>query len=66
MTIEEKLQVFAPFAEMMPGVVVVHELPNFKTVYMSSKGLKQLGISINELKRMGSEYNSRYFNNEDM
>ncbi len=66
MTIEEKLQVFAPCAEMMPGVVVVHELPNFKTVYMSSKGLKQLGISFNELKRMGSEYHSRFFNNEDM
>ncbi|WP_424493821.1 response regulator transcription factor [Salinimicrobium sp. GXAS 041] len=66
MTIEEKLTSFAPFADMMPGAIVVHELPDLQTVYMSSKGLKGLGLSFSELKNMGSEYHSKFFNNKDM
>ena len=66
--IKEKLRYFAPCAEKMPGVVVVHELleDNFRTVYMNQRGLDQLGVSLQELKDMKEKYHERFFNNEDM
>jgi DNA-binding CsgD family transcriptional regulator len=67
--IEEKLENFALCAEFIPGVAVVHHLKdseNIETVYMSSRGLNQLGVSLNELRSMGSKYHERFFNNEDM
>lgn len=68
-TAEEKIQKLAPCADQLPGVVVIHEIvdfSDFKTVFMSSKGLDQLGVSMNELSQMGSKYHERFFNNEDM
>ena len=67
-TFEQKLELFSACAELMPGVVVVHELrPNdFSTVFMSSRGLHQLGVTLQELTEMGSKYHDRFFNNEDM
>lgn len=69
-TVEEKIQKLASCAEAMPGVVVVHEidgnLDGIKAVYMTSKGLDQLGTSLNELTELGSKYHERFFNNEDM
>lgn len=68
--VEEKIRKFAPCAEAMPGAVVIHKivqgLQEFKTIFMSSKGLQQLGVSLNELSEMGSKYHERFFNNEDM
>lgn len=66
--IEQKLRNFAPCAEEMPGVVVVHELleDNFRTVYMNQRGLDQLGVGLQELKSMKEKYHERFFNNEDM
>jgi DNA-binding CsgD family transcriptional regulator len=66
--LEEKLKNFTPCAEQMPGVVVVHELleNNFRTVYMSQRGLEQLGVSLQELREMKDKYHERFFNNEDM
>lgn len=70
MTVEEKIGQFAQCAELMPGVVIIHELvvefQEFRTVFMTSKGLDQLGVNLNELKEMGSKYHERFFNNEDM
>lgn len=65
---EEKIEVFSACAELMPGVVIVHELgeKDFKTIFMSSRGLDQLGVTLKELSSMGSKYHDRFFNNEDM
>ena len=67
-SIEQKLELFSECAELMPGVVVVHELgeKDFRTIFMSSRGLDQLGVSLQELSNMGSKYHDRFFNNEDM
>lgn len=66
--INDKINEFAPCAELMPGVVVVHELQEdtFQTVYMSQRGLDQLGVSLQELMDMKEKYHERFFNNEDM
>ncbi len=67
-TFEEKLANFSDCAELIPGVVVIHEISHksFNTVYMSSRGLEQLGVGLQELKDMGPEYHEKFFNNDDM
>lgn len=68
-TAEEKIEQLAQGADLLPGVAVIHEitnLPEFTTVFMSSRGLGQLGVSLQELSEMGSKYHERFFNNEDM
>lgn len=64
----EKLKMFSACAELMPGVVIIHEFKekDFQTVFMSSRGLQQLGVTLQELSDMGSKYHERFFNNEDM
>lgn len=70
MTVEEKIGHFSACAELIPGVVIIHELieefQEFDTIFMTSNGLNQLGVSLKELREMGSKYHDRFFNNEDM
>lgn len=66
MTIEEKLQLFAPQAELMAGVVVIHEINGFKPVFMTSNGLQLLGLTMQELKSLGESYTERFLNMEFM
>lgn len=68
-TAEEKIKELAQGADLLPGVVVIHDitkLPEFTTVFMSSRGLGQLGVNLQELSEMGNKYHERFFNNEDM
>lgn len=67
-TFKEKLKAFSSCAELMPGVVIIHEIgaSSIKTIYMSSRGLNQLGTTLEALSEMGSKYHERFFNNEDM
>ncbi len=53
-------------ADSIPGVVVLHEVGDYPVVYMCTKGLVQLGITLPELQQMKAEYHSRYFNIDDM
>ncbi|HET8884929.1 MAG TPA: helix-turn-helix transcriptional regulator [Salinimicrobium sp.] len=64
--ISRKIRDFAQYAELMPGVVIIHDTNTFSTVYMSSNGLEGLGISLSEIQEMGADYHNRFFNNEDM
>ncbi|MGB7842638.1 MAG: helix-turn-helix transcriptional regulator [Salinimicrobium sp.] len=70
MTLEQKLSHFSVCAELMPGVVIIHELKNgfkeFHTIYMTTNGLDKLGVSLSELQEMGNKYHERFFNNDDM
>ncbi len=66
MTIEEKIEQFAPVAEKLPGVVVVHKLDGFAPVYMSSMGLDLLGMTLEELKEVGEDYSKRFLNEDFM
>ncbi|GGI27869.1 response regulator transcription factor [Pedobacter mendelii] len=50
----------------IPGVVIIHETLNWTVVYMSERGLNQLGISLEEVCNLtNAEYYSRFFNTED-
>ena len=63
--LQEKIEAFAPHAEMMPAVVIIQQLEPFTSIFMTSRGLKELGISLEELRAMGPEYLARFFNLED-
>lgn len=63
--LEAKIAAFAPFAEIMPAVVIVQQIDPFTSVYMTSCGLRQLGITLKELREMGPDYLQRFFNLED-
>lgn len=66
MDIQEKIAQFAPIAEQMPGVVVIHKIKGFAPVYMSSNGLQLLGISLEELIEIGEDYQKKILNEEFM
>ncbi|MBZ9631352.1 helix-turn-helix transcriptional regulator [Salegentibacter sp. LM13S] len=64
--LQEKLALLKETADLLPSVVVVHQLEPFTPIYMSKKGLSQLGIKQKELKEIGADYHKQFFNNEDM
>lgn len=64
-SLENKITAFAPYSELFPSVVIVQQLEPFKSLYMNSRGLKELGITLKELKEMGTNYLQNFFNLED-
>ena len=60
---EEALQV-APVLERLPGVAIIHDIRDGCVVYMTSKGLDLLNMTLGELQAMGPDYYPRFFNPE--
>lgn len=63
--LEAKIKAFAPQAEIIPSVVIVQQLEPFQSIYMTERGLRELGITLEELQEMGTDYLQRFFNLED-
>lgn len=64
--IAEHIALIAPVASKLPGVVIIHDLRDWSVAWMSPRGLKQLGVSLEEITSLASEqYYARYFNPED-
>jgi DNA-binding CsgD family transcriptional regulator len=52
-------------ADQLPGVVIVHDLVG-TVVWMSSRGLKELGVNAEDVVGLKAEqYYTKYFNRED-
>lgn len=66
MDVNDRIKDFAPIAEKMPGIVVIHRIKGFAPLYMSSNGLKLLGITLEELIRMGENYQKIILNEDFM
>jgi DNA-binding CsgD family transcriptional regulator len=50
----------------LPCVVIVHDLKKKIVVYMSERGLRKLGTTMEEISSISyDEYHNRYFNSED-
>lgn len=63
--INNALTEIAAVAERLPGVVIVHDLMG-KVLWMSPRGLNQLGISLEDMTALSPEqYYDTYFNIED-
>ena len=64
--IEEAIAGMTSIAEKLPGVLIIHDMRDWSVVWMSRRGLQQLGITAEEVKALSAEeYYSRFFNSED-
>ena len=64
--IEDKVAQISAVANDMPGVVIIHNIFTYSVEYISPKGEALLGFSLEEIKKMGPEYFSRFFNPENI
>ncbi len=64
--IANKIKEVAPYLEQMAGVVIIHRIEGFTVEYMTANGLNLLGVTLQELVEMGTQYYNRFFNMEDM
>ena len=63
---EEAIAAIASIADKLPGVVIIHDMKDWSVVWMSKRGLQELGVTAEEVKSLSAEeYYSRYFNPED-
>lgn len=63
--IQERVDAIAAVADNFPGVIIIHTT-NLGLVYMSPKGLRQLGVELSDLQGMNAEkYHEKFFNPED-
>jgi DNA-binding CsgD family transcriptional regulator len=64
--IEEAIAHMASIAEKLPGVLIIHDIRDGSVVWMSKQGLRELGITEQDMKALSAEeYYSRFFNSED-
>lgn len=60
----KKIEVLSQLEDDFP-VFVIHDIRDVSVVYMSPKGAERLGVTSEEIRNMGKEYYSRFFNSED-
>lgn len=60
------LDVNASSFELISGVVILHDYRDWSVVFMSKRGLNQLGLTLKQLCNLSNEeYRGNYFNPED-
>lgn len=64
--IRQKIGSMAAVADELPGVLIIHNLRKQMVVeYISKRGERQLGVSLEKIREMGTEYYNTFFNPED-
>jgi DNA-binding CsgD family transcriptional regulator len=64
--IESKISEIAFVADLIPGVIIIHNLPEFRVVYMSQMGLNGLDKKLEEISILtNKEYHNNFFNPDD-
>ncbi|WP_317163616.1 response regulator transcription factor [Mucilaginibacter aquatilis] len=64
--IQQTIDYITETAAAYPGVTIIHDLRNWKVIWMSGNGLKQLGVALSEVTALtAEEYHARHFNPED-
>lgn len=64
--IAKSIAEIAPIADKLPGVVIIHDLRDWSVAWISNRGIKELGISMEEITKLTvEEYHARFFNEED-
>lgn len=63
--VAEKVAEIAATADQYPGVVILHNVPTVSVEYMSARGLELLRTSMEELRQLGPNYHTRFFNTQD-
>lgn len=52
-------------ADKLPVIVIIQKISDLSVVYMCSRGLQLLDITLEELREMKAEYQHRFFNIDD-
>jgi DNA-binding CsgD family transcriptional regulator len=61
-----KIAAIDEIAEDIPGVVIINNISTLKVEYMSPRGLRDLGLTLEEVRELTYvEYHDKYFNPED-
>jgi DNA-binding CsgD family transcriptional regulator len=63
--IHQQLTQIAALADCLPGVVIVLNHDCRQVLYMSARGLAQLGTTLPEVTALGEAYYARYFNPDE-
>jgi DNA-binding CsgD family transcriptional regulator len=63
--LSHKLDAIARIGDDLPAVVIIHNMHTQSVEYMSPAGQARLNITLEELKAMGPEYFTRFFNPEE-
>lgn len=63
--IDKKIEELHQVAADIPGVVIVHKIPEATVVYISRRGLEYFGVSLEEIRDMGLDYYPRFFNQDE-
>jgi DNA-binding CsgD family transcriptional regulator len=63
--IDEKIKDLDRMANDIPGVIIVHLIPEFTVEYISERGLNYFGITLEEIRQIGTDYHPRFFNEDD-
>lgn len=71
LTLDERIQLkiteIAAVADDLPAVVIIHNFQKGMVVeYISPRGSKHLGFTLEEIREMGEEYYAKFFNPEDV
>src|SRR5688500_6281805 len=68
-TLQQRIQAtidkIAAVADLLPGVIIIHDNTQLSVLYMSKRGTDILGISLEELIAMKAEYHEKFFNPEE-
>jgi len=64
-TITHKIAEIAAFADEYPGSVIILNADARRVLYMSARGLRELGTTQAEVTALGEEYYARYFNSDE-
>ena len=62
---KKKIEMIRQFEDNVPAVIIVHDLVSNSVVYMSKRGLNQLGTTLEKIQMASPEYHAQYFNEED-
>jgi DNA-binding CsgD family transcriptional regulator len=64
--INNRVAEVAQSANLMPGVITIHDLRDWSIIWMSDRGLNQLNITQEDIAGKAlNEYHKRFFNPED-
>ncbi|OKS84967.1 LuxR C-terminal-related transcriptional regulator [Mucilaginibacter polytrichastri] len=63
--IQARIKSIHEISPYLPGVVVIHDI-DFNVVYLSPKGLKAIGTTLEALQELGNKYIDIYYPPEDI
>jgi DNA-binding CsgD family transcriptional regulator len=63
--IDEKIAEIRAVEKNLPCAIIIHDIRDSTVVYMSEKAANGLGTRLKELREMGTEYHTKFFNPED-